>query len=82
MTEDQEKLALDLARQIWPDGFSDECPCDECNYMTKSILEFAERFIAPVQSKLDEVMLEYCPDEMSPEQVEEWGKHQVIVNDL
>lgn len=41
MTEDQKKLALDLARQIWPDGFSDECPCDECNYMTKIILEFA-----------------------------------------
>lgn len=28
------------------------------------------------QSKIDELMLEYCPDEMTAEQLEEWAKHQ------
>lgn len=45
MTEDQKQQALDLARQIWPEAFSEDCPCDECNYMTKPIIEFAERFL-------------------------------------
>ena len=29
------------------------------------------------QSIIDRLMLEYCPDEMTAEQVEQWGKHQV-----
>lgn len=29
-----------------------------------------------MQAKIDALMMEYCPDEMTPEQVEEWGKHQ------
>jgi hypothetical protein len=28
------------------------------------------------QAEIDRLMLEYCPDEMTPEQVAEWGKHQ------
>ena len=31
------------------------------------------------QAKIDELMLEYCPDEMTEEQLDEWGKHQVVV---
>jgi hypothetical protein len=34
-------------------------------------LEAAEK-----QARIDALMLEYCPDEMTPEQVEEWGRHQ------
>jgi len=34
----------------------------------------AEREAA--QAKIDALMLEYCPDEMTPEQLENWGKHQ------
>ena len=26
---------------------------------------------------IDNLMLEYCPDEMTPDQIVEWGKHQV-----
>ncbi len=29
-----------------------------------------------LQARIDALMLEYCPDEMTPEQVENWGKHQ------
>ena len=28
------------------------------------------------QAKIDSLMLEYCPDEMTEEQVTEWGRHQ------
>lgn len=31
------------------------------------------------QAKIDALMLEYCPDEMTPEQLEEWGRHQSAV---
>jgi hypothetical protein len=30
-----------------------------------------------LQARIDGLMLEYCPDEMTPEQVEEWGRNQV-----
>ena len=36
--------------------------------------------VASRQAKIDELMLEYCPDEMTPEQMEEWEKHQVAVD--
>lgn len=32
-----------------------------------------------LQSKIDELMLEYCPDEMTEEQLNNWKKHQKIV---
>lgn len=35
--------------------------------------------IERLQSKVDALMLEYCPDEMSPEQKENWARHQVPV---
>lgn len=28
------------------------------------------------QAAIDRLMLEYCPDEMTPEQIAEWGRHQ------
>ena len=32
-----------------------------------------------LQAQIDRLMLEYCPDEMTPEQVVEWENHQVAV---
>lgn len=29
-----------------------------------------------LQAKLDRLMLEYCPEEMTPEQLANWAKHQ------
>jgi hypothetical protein len=31
-----------------------------------------------LQAKLDRLMLEYCPENMTKEQVKQWGKHQVV----
>lgn len=33
------------------------------------------------QAKIDRLMAEYCPDEMTPEQVEEWERYQVPEED-
>jgi hypothetical protein len=30
------------------------------------------------QEKIDALMLEYCPDEMTHEQIDEWEKHQKV----
>ena len=40
------------------------------------ILQEAADEIERLQAKIDALMLEYCPDEMTPEQVSEWGRHQ------
>ena len=37
----------------------------------------AEADAAAKQARIDELMLEYCPDEMTPEQIENWKRHQV-----
>ena len=36
--------------------------------------------IAALQAKIDSLMLEYCPGEMTPEQIENWGRHQKAVS--
>lgn len=33
-----------------------------------------------LQSKIDGLMLEYCPEDMSAEQMEEWAKYQAIID--
>ena len=52
------------------------------HYMiVKEFPEMLERFAKlvsdPLEAKIDELMLEYCPDEMTEEQYENWAKHQV-----
>lgn len=37
-----------------------------------------QKEIQRLQAKIDELMLEYCPDEMTPEQMAEWAKHQRV----
>ena len=38
--------------------------------------EAAEAKLKQAQAKIDALMLEYCPDEMTPEQMAEWERHQ------
>lgn len=40
-------------------------------------LGWRDRRIGHLQAKIDMLMLEYCPDEMTPEQLKEWESHQV-----
>lgn len=36
--------------------------------------------IQELEAKVDALMLEYCPELMTPEQVENWGRNQSICN--
>ena len=42
----------------------------------KAAAESMEKHAESLQAKIDALMLEYCPEDMTPEQVEEWGRHQ------
>lgn len=46
-----------------------------------SYYEFAKDAWDYQQSVIDAIMLEYCPEEMTWEQIEEWKKHQKVVED-
>ena len=35
--------------------------------------------LAAAQARIDELMLEFCPDEMTPEQLANWAAHQRAV---
>ena len=37
--------------------------------------------MAAMQARIDELMLEYCPDEMSDAQFDEWARHQQPVDE-
>jgi hypothetical protein len=42
-------------------------------------LEWYRKELDAKQARIDELMLEYCPDEVTDEQWEEYSKHQVYV---
>lgn len=54
-----------------------------CEWSDDQLADALERLVtasaegASKQAKIDALMLEYCPDEMTPEQLEEWGRNQV-----
>lgn len=44
-------------------------------------LAWYRRELDAKQAKIDELMMEYCPDEMTEDQLVEWAKHQRVVYD-
>jgi hypothetical protein len=60
----------DLAyRDIWHKGYMAGALAAESEYINK---------LEALQAKLDRLMFEYCPEDMTKEQVNKWGKHQVV----
>lgn len=55
-----------------------DCIRSISNTLLKQFFE-QQVIINSKQAKIDALMLEYCPDEMTPEQLEEWEKHQHVV---
>lgn len=49
---------------------------DEARRTVKMAHEEGTRQITTLQARIDELMLTYCPDEMTPEQLAEWARHQ------
>lgn len=50
-----------------------------CKKQEDRIAELESK-LAEKQSKIDALMLEYCPDDMTPEQIKEWGESQVVAD--
>jgi len=48
-------------------------------FETDAVTESLRRNNEALQAKIDSLMLEYCPDEMTPEQIENYAAHQVKV---
>lgn len=48
---------------------------DEIETLTEQLQQAKVRE-AGLQAKIDALMLEYCTDEMTEEQITNWGKHQ------
>lgn len=66
------KRIKELAEQVGlPMGYDNPAWAYE-----QAIYELAELIAAPLQYKIDELMLEYCPNEMTEEQLENYEKHQ------
>lgn len=60
-----------------------ECGIDyEIVYSDDNVRNVMLRHIEQLQAQIDALMLEHCPDEMSPEQVAIWGSHQKSVPNL
>ena len=42
-------------------------------------IENLHKKLAAAQAKIDALMLEYCPEEMTEDQLQEWERHQRVV---
>ena len=49
-------------------------PCPEADAVF--LQDLAKNIAAPLQAQIDRLMLEYCPDEMTSEQLATWAAHQ------
>ena len=47
------------------------------NKINKDIVDLTKRNCA-LQAKIDSLMLEFCPEDMTPEQMERWKENQVV----
>lgn len=68
--EDWKFLASHLESQLLSNSFQ---------YNSMADKRSAE--IAALQARIDSLVLEHCPDEMTAEQKDEWAKHQVVISD-
>ena len=46
------------------------------NHETHQIIADIKALIGEKQAEIDRLMLEFCPDEMTPQQVREWEQNQ------
>jgi len=78
-------LSLALTGQDWLDveqfidGISQEL-VTRADLVEARIRKAVEAECAAKQAKIDMLMLEYCPDEMTKEQIDEWARNQNTVD--
>jgi len=55
---------------------------ESADYQMAKEIDDLQKQNAALQAKVDSLMLEYCPDEMTREQLDNWGKHQEPSNKI
>lgn len=72
----EKNLVINLLRKLASDVYSIEeatlCLMEDLEQQ----LEQKEIELQAKQAQIDELMLEYCPSEMSVTQIDEWEQHQ------
>lgn len=58
-----------------------DCKRDQDDCCCKDEIESLRQQLSAAQAKIDELMLEYCPEEMTNEQLAEYEKHQRAVTE-
>lgn len=60
-------------------GMSIEEVMNTIKFQNEYIMQLSKEKCA-LQAKIDSLMLEFCPEEMTKEQIERWGENQVVSN--
>lgn len=77
MATPETSLTNSLVSRLRDEYVQQSARCGEEDSQERSLLaQEAADEIERLQAKIDALMLEYCPDEMTPEQRTEWAKHQ------
>ena len=83
-----DRTTMESGRNAAEDAYFEARPQIDCNDRRKVFdagyergWEERNRKVMALQAKLDEVMLEYCPDEMTDDQKAEWARHQQPVSE-
>ena len=69
-------LTLDVARELLRDAAAGIRSLAASAKRAEARAVELEAEVAAKQARIDALMLEYCPDEMTPEQAAEWARHQ------
>jgi hypothetical protein len=62
------------------DGFGKPLKQKKCILVPEDEYNQLKAEIASKQAEIDRLMLEFCPTEMTDEQIDNWAKHQVPCN--
>lgn len=83
-----DRATMEAGRNSAEDAYFEARPQIDCNDRRKVFdagyergWEERNRVVMALQAKLDAVMLEYCPDEMTEAQKAEWARHQQPVSE-
>jgi len=66
----------DAPYDAYSDGRDDDYP--SYSKSSEQTIAKVQQRLEYMQSQIDDLMLEYCPDEMSQEQLDNWAKNQVV----
>lgn len=58
-------------------GMSIEEVMNTIKFQNEYIMQLSKEKCA-LQAKIDSLMLEFCPEEMTQEQIERWGENQIV----